>query len=56
MTLEYFSKLINPTNLHPYKPDFVELFCLRSDHEKVARTTISSVKRAMYICGMIRRS
>jgi L-asparagine oxygenase len=32
---------------HPNKPDFLSLFCLRSDHERVAYTVASSVRAAL---------
>ncbi|MBX9801655.1 MAG: TauD/TfdA family dioxygenase [Caulobacteraceae bacterium] len=32
------------TAFHPYMPDFIILHCLRSDHEKVARTEVSSTR------------
>ena len=32
---------------HPYKPDYVGLFCLRPDHELQARTGTASAYRAM---------
>ncbi|UFJ42472.1 TauD/TfdA family dioxygenase [Brevibacillus humidisoli] len=32
---------------HPYKPDFIGLFCLRPDHEGVAKTITSSIRMAI---------
>ena len=32
---------------HPYRPDYVGLLCLRSDHQEVAATTVSSIRRAL---------
>jgi L-asparagine oxygenase len=32
---------------HPYKPDFLGLLCLRSDHENVAATYTASIRRAI---------
>ncbi|MBZ8167561.1 TauD/TfdA family dioxygenase [Staphylococcus aureus] len=33
--------------IHPYKPDYLALYCLRSDHEKVAITETSSISEAI---------
>lgn len=32
---------------HPYKPDFVTLFCLRPDHERAAHTLLGAVARVL---------
>jgi L-asparagine oxygenase len=32
---------------HPHRPDFVGLFCLRSDHDRTAGLRIASVRRAL---------
>jgi L-asparagine oxygenase len=32
---------------HPYKPDFLGLLCLRSDHENIAATYTASIRRAI---------
>lgn len=32
---------------HPHKPDFLALYCLRQDHDGVARTATASVRRAL---------
>lgn len=32
---------------HPHKPDFLGLFCLRQDHDRVAKTATASVRRAL---------
>lgn len=33
--------------IHPYKPDYLALYCLKSDHEKVAITETSSISEAI---------
>ncbi|GHO86474.1 TauD/TfdA family dioxygenase [Dictyobacter formicarum] len=33
---------------HPNKPDYVGLFCLRSDHDQIARTASASIYRAIH--------
>lgn len=33
---------------HPYKPDYVGLFCLRSDHDREAVTATASIRRALH--------
>lgn len=33
---------------HPYKPDYIALTCLRSDHEGVAKTTAASIRDVMH--------
>ncbi|EJQ37431.1 hypothetical protein IEE_05217 [Bacillus cereus BAG5X1-1] len=33
--------------IHPYKPDYLALFCLRSDHDKSAKTETASVAKAL---------
>lgn len=35
------------TVFHPYPPDFLLLFCLRPDHDRVAETTYASIARAL---------
>jgi L-asparagine oxygenase len=32
---------------HPYKPDYLGLFCLRSDHDQIAKTVTASIRRAL---------
>ncbi len=32
---------------HPHKPDHVGLYCLKSDHEKIAKTASASIRRAL---------
>jgi len=32
---------------HPHKPDYIGLYCLRSDHERTAKTGSASVHRAL---------
>jgi L-asparagine oxygenase len=32
---------------HPFKPDYLGLFCLRSDHAQVAKTLTASIRRAI---------
>jgi L-asparagine oxygenase len=32
---------------HPYKPDYLGLYCLRADHEGVAQTTTASIRDVM---------
>lgn len=33
--------------IHPYKPDYLALFCLRSDHDKSAKTETASIAKAL---------
>jgi len=33
---------------HPYKPDFLGLTCLRSDHDRIAKTISASVRNALH--------
>ena len=35
------------TVFHPYPPEFLLLFCLRPDHDRVAETTYASIARAL---------
>ena len=34
-------------SFHPYKPDYLGLLCLRSDHDRVAKTTSASIRKAL---------
>jgi alpha-ketoglutarate-dependent taurine dioxygenase len=35
------------TVFHPYPPEFLLLFCLRPDHDRIAETTYASITRAL---------
>ncbi|MFD4504141.1 TauD/TfdA family dioxygenase [Streptomyces sp. NPDC058457] len=37
---------------HPYRPDFVGLFCLREDHTGTAGTFVSSIRRAVALLAV----
>lgn len=32
---------------HPHKPDYIGLYCLKSDHERIAKTASASIRRAL---------
>lgn len=40
-----FLQFHTETSFHPFLPDFVLLYCLRADHEKIARTPVASVRK-----------
>lgn len=40
-----FLQFHTETAFHPHLPDFVLLYCLRSDHDKVARTPVATTRR-----------
>jgi hypothetical protein len=44
------------TAFHPYLPDFVLLFCLRSDHDRRARTEVASTRHIIPLLPLKYRS
>jgi L-asparagine oxygenase len=43
------------TVFHPYPPEFLLLFCLRSDHDRVAETTYASIAHALPLLSLDHR-
>lgn len=46
-TGSYFLEFHTEDGFHPYKPDYLGLYCVRTDHERTAKTATASVRRAL---------
>ncbi|MFF5857872.1 hypothetical protein ACFY8B_19925 [Streptomyces sp. NPDC012751] len=42
-----YLELHTEDGFHPHKPDFITLMCIRSDHERTARTVVGAAARAL---------
>lgn len=40
-------ELHSEDGFHPFKPDFLSLFCLRADHDRSARTLVGSIRTVL---------